>query len=129
MCRDGTGLRGSRAEVRLSEVMTRNEPPQTAMEWRSGRTPTAAILKNRSVLADIAVALLEPGDDQEIRRSGSKGGSGRWSHWDEIGWVHYPEIGWFHSDEIKGVQSPEILHYSTKVDIKYRQILSSSHPR
>jgi len=23
---------------------------------------------------------------------GSKSGSGRWSHWDEIGWVHYPEI-------------------------------------
>src|ERR1035438_2077562 len=44
------------------------------------------------------------------RRSGSKSGSGRWSHWDEIGWVHYPEIGWSHSDEIRGVQSLEILH-------------------
>jgi hypothetical protein len=55
--------------------MTRNEPPQTALERRSARTPTAAILKNRSILADIAVALLEPGDDQEIRRSGSKSGS------------------------------------------------------
>jgi hypothetical protein len=29
-------------------------------------------------------------------------GSGRWSHWDEIGWVHYPEIGWSHSGEIRG---------------------------
>jgi hypothetical protein len=44
------------------------------------------------------------------RHSGSKSGSGRWSHWDEIGWVHYPEIGWSHSNEIRGVQSPEILH-------------------
>ena len=46
---------------------------------------------------------------QKTRRSGSKSGSGRWSHWDEIGWVHYPEIGWSHSDEIRWVQSPEIL--------------------
>jgi hypothetical protein len=43
------------------------------------------------------------------RRSGLKSGSGRWSHWDEIGWVHYPEIGWSHSGEIRWVQSLEIL--------------------
>jgi hypothetical protein len=109
MCHDGTGLRGCRAEALLLGVMARNEPPQTALERRSGRTPTVVILKNRSILADIAVPLLEPGDDQQIRRSGSKSGSGRWSHWDEIGWVHYPEIGWSHSDEIRGVQSLEIL--------------------
>ena len=46
---------------------------------------------------------------RKSRRSGSKSGSGRWSHWDEIGWVHYPEIGWSHSDEIRWVQSLEIL--------------------
>ncbi|MHB8392691.1 MAG: hypothetical protein ACYDBH_24445, partial [Acidobacteriaceae bacterium] len=45
--------------------------------------------------------------------SGSKSGSGRWSHWHEIGWVHYPEIGWSHFDEIRGVQSLEILHTET----------------
>jgi transposase InsO family protein len=55
--------------------------------------------------------LLEPGDGQKTRHSGSKSGSGRWSHWDEIGWVHYPEIGWSHSDEIRGVQSLEILQF------------------
>ena len=54
--------------------------------------------------------LLDPGD-AKTRRSGSKSGSGRWSHWDEIGWVHYPEIGWSHSDEIRWVQSLEILHW------------------
>ena len=59
---------------------------------------------------DIAVPLLEPGDAQKHAAQGSKSGSGRWSHWDEIGWVHYPEIGWSHSDEIRGVQSHEILH-------------------
>jgi hypothetical protein len=37
----------------------------------------------------------------KTRRSESKSGSRRWSHWDEIGWVHYPEIGWSHSDEIR----------------------------
>jgi hypothetical protein len=110
MCHDGTGLRGGRAEARLLGVLVKNGPPQTALERRSGRTPTVVILKNRSILADIAVPLLEPGDDQQIRRSGSKSGSGRWSHWEEIGWVHYPEIGWSHSDEIRGVQSLEILH-------------------
>src|ERR1700722_14212927 len=47
---------------------------------------------------------------EKAHRSGSKSGSGRWSHWDEIGWVHYPEIGWSHSDEIRWVQSLEILH-------------------
>jgi hypothetical protein len=46
----------------------------------------------------------------KTRRSGSKSGSGQWSHWDDIGWVHYPEIGWSHSDEIRWVQSLEILH-------------------
>src|ERR1700691_2932553 len=60
--------------------------------------------------ACIAVPLLEPGDGQKTPRSGSKSGSGRWSHWDEIGWVHYPEIGWSHSNEIRWVQSLEILH-------------------
>ena len=45
----------------------------------------------------------------QTRPSGSKSGSGRWSHWDEIGWVHYPEIGWSHSNEIRWVQSLEIL--------------------
>src|ERR1700690_2608552 len=109
MCHDGTGLRGSRAEARLLGVLVKNGPPQTALERRSGRTPTVVILKNRSILADIAVPLLEPGDDQKTRRSGSKSGSGQWSHWDEIGRVHYPEIGWSHSDEIRGVQSLEIL--------------------
>jgi hypothetical protein len=94
MCHDGTGLRGGRAEARLLGVLVKNGPPQTALERRSGRTPTVVILKNRSILADIAVALLEPGDDQVIRRSRSKSGSGRWSHWDEIGWSH--------SDEIRG---------------------------
>jgi hypothetical protein len=44
--------------------MARNEPPQTALERRSGRTTTAAaMLENRSIVADIAVALLEPDDD------------------------------------------------------------------
>jgi len=51
---------------------------------------------------------LAPGD-AKIRRSGSKSGSGRWSHWDEIGWVHYPEIGRSHSDEIRWAQFEEIL--------------------
>jgi hypothetical protein len=63
MWRDGTGLRGSRAEARLFGVMPRNEPPQTALERRSGRIRTAVLLENRSILADIADALLEPGDD------------------------------------------------------------------
>ena len=55
--------------------------------------------------------LLEPGD-AKTRRSGSKSGSGGWSHWVEIGWVHYPEIGWSHSDEIRWVHSLEILHWA-----------------
>jgi hypothetical protein len=46
MWRDGTGLRGSRAEARLLGVMARNEPPQTALERRSGRTPTTGIVEN-----------------------------------------------------------------------------------
>lgn len=54
------------------------------------------------------------GGGQKHAPSGSKSGSGRWSHWDEIGWVHYPEIGWSHSDEIRGVQSLEILHLSPR---------------
>jgi hypothetical protein len=28
----------------------------------------------------------------QTRRSGSKSGSGRWSHWGEIAWVHSHEI-------------------------------------
>jgi len=59
---------------------------------------------------------------ENIRRSGSKSGSGRWSHWDEIGWVHYPEIGWSHSDEIRGVQSLEILQSS---DVEWTQCAGS----
>jgi hypothetical protein len=88
----------------------KNRPPQKAQEPRSGRTRTEATLENRPLCARIAVALLEPGD-AKTRRSGSKSGSGRWSHWDEIGWAHYPEIGWSHSDEIRWVQSHEILHF------------------
>jgi hypothetical protein len=59
----------------------------------------------------IAVPLLEPGRRaKKHARLGSKGGSGRWSHWADIGWVHYPEIGRSHSGEIRWVQSLEILH-------------------
>src|ERR1700692_570508 len=46
---------------------------------------------------------------KKYARLGSKGGSGWWSHWADIGWVHYPEIGWSHSGEIRWVQSLEIL--------------------
>jgi hypothetical protein len=52
----------------------------------------------------------------KAHRSGSKSGSGRWSHWDEIGWVHYPDIGWSHSNEIRWVQSLEILHLTDQLD-------------
>jgi hypothetical protein len=110
MCHDGTGLRYERAEARFLGVMTENRPTQRAQERRSGRPRTEAILENRPICAGIAVPLLEPSAAQKTRRSDSKSGSGRWSHWDEIGWVHYPEIGWSHSDEISGVQSLEILH-------------------
>jgi len=47
---------------------------------------------------------------RDCRLPGSKSGSGRWSHSEEIGWVHSQEIGWSHSQEIRGVQSQEILH-------------------
>ena len=39
---------------------------------------------------------------RDCRLPGSKSGSGRWSHSEEIGWSH--------SQEIRGVQSQEILH-------------------
>jgi hypothetical protein len=58
----------------------------------------------------IAAPLQSPDDAQKHAAQGSKSGSGRWSHWNEIGWVHYPEIGWSHSNEIRWVQSLEILH-------------------
>src|SRR5450755_1408648 len=90
--------------------MAENGPPQTAQEPRSGSTRTEAILENRSICTAIAVHSWSLATRNFTRRSGSKSGSGRWSHWDEIGWVHYPEIGWSHSDEIRGVQSLEILH-------------------
>jgi hypothetical protein len=35
---------------------------------------------------------LPPWRPQRARRTGSKWGSGQWSHWDEIGWVHCLEI-------------------------------------
>ena len=41
------------------------------------------------------------------RLPGSKSGSGRWSHSEEIGWVQSQEIGWSHSQEIRGVQSQD----------------------
>ena len=47
---------------------------------------------------------------RDCRLPGSKSGSGRWSHSEEIGWVHSQEIGWSHSQEIRGVHSQEILH-------------------
>ena len=37
------------------------------------------------------------GGVQKRAPSGSKSGSGRWSHSEEIGWVHSQEIGWSHS--------------------------------
>ena len=49
-----------------------------------------------------------------------RSGSGRWSHWDEIGWVHYPEIGWSHSNEIRWVQSREILQRETEPPPDYQ---------
>jgi len=99
MCHDGTGLRGARAEAGSRGLEGRNRPPQKLQERRSGRTRTEATLENRPICAGIAVALLEPGD-AKTRRSGSKSGSGRWSHWDEIGWSHSDEIRWVQSEEI-----------------------------
>ena len=46
---------------------------------------------------------------------GFKSGSGRWSHWDEIGWVHYPEIGWSHSDEIRWSNHPKSCRHARKI--------------
>jgi hypothetical protein len=62
----------------------------------------------------------------KAHRSGSKSGSGRWSHWDEIGWVHYPEIGWSHSDEIRWVQSLEILQSIAVGDVRSPPTTSTS---
>jgi hypothetical protein len=71
--------------------------------------------------------LLDPGD-AKMHPSGSKSGSGRWSHWGEIGWVHYPEIAWSHSDEIRCVQSLEILHDRQALS-KGTQIQARKHLR
>ena len=109
MCHDGTGLRSDRAEARFWGVVAENRPPQTAQERRSDGTRTNATLENRPICAGIVVPLQRAWRRAKPRRSGSKSGSGRWSHWDEIGWVHYPEIGWSHSNEIRWVQSREIL--------------------
>src|ERR1019366_6293835 len=57
----------------------------------------------------------------KAHHSGSKSGSGRWSHWDEIGWVHYPEIGWSHSDEIRWVHSHEILQTGRQLAAVHRK--------
>src|SRR5271156_3263400 len=92
--------------------MPESRPSQTAQVPRSARTRIKATLENRPICAGIAVRSWSPATQKKMRRSGSKSGSGRWSHWDEIGWVHYPEIGWSHSDEIRWVQSLEILHCS-----------------
>jgi hypothetical protein len=106
MCHDGTGLRCERTEVRFGRVRAGSRPTLTP---RSGSTRIRAPWKtDRSVLAS-PFRSWSLDDAQHTRRSGSKGGSGRWSHWDDIGWVHYPEIGWSHSDEIRWVQSLEIL--------------------
>ncbi len=105
MCHDGTGLRCERTEVRFWRDAGKR-PSQTAQEPRSG-TPDQSY-PGKSTPLDIAVRSWSPATRKNARRSGSKSGSGRWSHWDEIGWVHYPEIGWSHSDEIRGVQSEEI---------------------
>jgi hypothetical protein len=51
---------------------------------------------------------------RDCRLPGSKSGSGRWSHSEEIGWVHSQEIGWSHSQEIRGVQSQEILQVNSR---------------
>src|SRR3979490_830483 len=87
--------------------MAESRPMQTT---RSGSTRIGGNPGKPTHLRCIAVPLLEPGRRANARRSGSKSGSGRWSHWDDIGWVHYPEIGWSHSDEIRWVLSHEILH-------------------
>jgi hypothetical protein len=87
-------------------VMVENRPTQAT---RSGSPGSGQPLENRPICAASPFHSWEPGRRANARRSGSKSGSGRWSHWDDIGWVHYPEIGWSHSDEIRWVLSHEIL--------------------
>ncbi len=69
------------------------DSPQTAQEPRSGSPRIKATLENRPICAVIAVRSWKPRTTRNhTRRSGSKSGSGRWSHFDEIRGVHYPEI-------------------------------------
>ena len=95
---------------RVWEVMLESRPSQTAQAPRSACTRGKAKTDHSALASPSAPGSWRP---QKRAPSGSKSGSGRWSHWDEIGWVHYPEIGWSHSDEIRWVQSLEILHYGT----------------
>jgi transposase len=106
---DGTGLRCERTEARVEE--SDGGKPTGADNSRSGSTRIGHLAEKLTSLRCIAVPLLEPERRANARRSGSKSGSGQWSHWDDIGWVHYPEIGWSHSDEIRWVLSHEILQH------------------
>ena len=129
MCHDGTGLRCERAEARLLGVMTENGPPQTALGATIGAHPDRSYPGKSTNLCWHRRSAPGAWRRAKSRRSGSKSGSGRWSHWDEIGWVHYPEIGWSHSDEIRGVQSLEILHVRAafQVDLMHQIVDCRQH--
>ena len=102
---DGTGLRCERTDPRWEGDGGKPTDADNAI----GKNPDRGTPGKPTHLRCIAVPLLEPERRANARRSGSKSGSGQWSHWDDIGWVHYPEIGWSHSDEIRRVLSHEIL--------------------
>ena len=91
-------------------MRSENGQPQTAQGRRSRTTPDRSYRGKPTDLRWHRRPAPGARRRTKTRRSGSKSGSGRWSHWDEIGWVHYPEIGWSHSDEIRWVHSLEILH-------------------
>ena len=110
MCHDGTGWSCDRAATEACGAIDEKPTAAEAAGAAIGVYPGRLYPKKSTALCLHRRPLQRARRRAKPRRSGLKSGSGRWSHWDEIGWVHYPEIGWSHSDEIRGVQSLEILH-------------------